>query len=175
MKNREGMENTFNKPIIPKNDEERLAKLYSYGIDQVYEKAGTFKHIVSMAASIFKVPIALVSFVDEEQVIFAGNFGMEDTRKVSRGVSLCSLAILHEEVTVFENAREEACLLANPLVAGDFGLQFYAAAPLQTPDGFRLGAVCIADKTPRSFSVAEREFLKGLAAAVMDELEEGQQ
>lgn len=168
------MENTFNVPIIPENDEERLARLYSYGIKDTYEESGTFKHIVSMAAHIFKVPIALVSIVDEEQVIFVGNVGMEDTGQVSRGISLCSLAVLKEEVTVFENAREEACLLANPLVVGDFGLQFYAAAPLQSPDGFRLGAVCIIDKNPRTFSEAEQDLLKGLATAVMDELEERQ-
>ena len=166
------MENTFGVPIIPEDDEERLARLYSYGLVESYEEAGSFKHIASMAAHIFKVPIALVSFVEEEHVTFVANVGMEDTRQVSRGVSLCSLSVLREEVTVFENAREEACLLANPLVVGDFGLQFYAAAPLKTHDGYSLGSVCIVDKKPRKFSEAEQELLKGLAAAVMEEMEE---
>ncbi|WP_017731559.1 GAF domain-containing protein [Nafulsella turpanensis] len=166
------MENSFGRPIIPENETERLTRLYSYGLTDTYEELGSFKHIASMAAHIFRTPIALVSFVDEKQVIFKANVGMEGTRQVSRGISLCSLSILQEEVTVFENAREEACLLANPLVTGDFGLQFYAAAPLQTPDGYRIGSVCIVDKKPRKFSDAEQELLQGLASAVMEELEE---
>lgn len=166
------MENTFGIPIIPENDEERLLSLYSYGVVGSYEESGSFKHIASMATHIFKVPIALVSFVEEEKVVFVGNVGMEDTRQVSRGVSLCSLSILREEVTVFENAREEACLLANPLVLGEFGLQFYAAAPLKSHDGYSLGSVCIVDKKPRKFAEAEQELLQGLATAVMEELEE---
>lgn len=166
------MENSFGLPIIPDDEEERLAKLYSYGIVETYEETGSFKHIASMASHIFKAPVALVSFVEEEQVTFVANVGMEDTRRVSRGISLCSLSILREEVTVFENAGEEACLLSNPLVAGDFGLRFYAAAPLQTADGYRIGSVCIVDKKPRKFSAAEQELLQGLATAVMDELEE---
>jgi GAF domain-containing protein len=168
------MENTFGMQIIPPNEEERLAKLHCFNILNDYDETGTFKHIAAMAAHIFKVPIALVSFVDKEQVFFKGNIGMEGTDSVSRGESLCSLAILKEEATVFENAKEEPCLIANPMVAGSFGLQFYAGAPLKTSDGFNIGTVCILDKKPRKLSGTEQYLLENLASAVMDELEEKQ-
>lgn len=166
------MENTFGIPIIPPDDEERLAKLYQYTIADQFEQQGTFRHVAAMAAAIFRVPIALVSLVDREHVLFKGNVGMEDVHVVSRGASLCSLAVLSDEVTVFENARLEPCLLSNPLVRGDFGLKFYAGAPLKTPDGYKIGTVCIVDKKPRKFSETELKLLESLAAAVMDELEE---
>lgn len=166
------MENTFGIPIIPDNDEERLAKLYSYDLLDKYAEEGNFKHVAAMAANIFKVPIALVSLVDRAHVIFKGNIGMEGTDVVDRGASLCSLAVLQNEVTVFEDAKNEPCLLSNPLVAGDFGLKFYAGAPLITPDGFNIGTVCIVDKKERTFSADDQLLLQGLASAVMQELED---
>lgn len=157
---------------IQENEKERLAKLYGYNIIENLDKTGTFQHIVSMAARIFNVPIALVSFVDEMNVVAQSNIEMEGAGEFSRDISLCSMAILKNEVTVFENAREEPCLLTNPLVYGSFGLQFYAGAPLTTPDGFNIGVLAVVDKKPRAFSKDEEAMLEGLAAIVMEELEE---
>ena len=165
------MENTFSIPIIPENDQERLEKLFGYNVLETYDQSGSFQQVALMAAHIFKVPIALVSFVDALRVVFRGNVGMEGTEQVSRGVSLCSLAILSKDVTVFKNAKEEACLLSNPLVTGSFGLRFYAAAPLQSQAGFNIGSVCIVDKKPRDFTLPEQNLLKGLASFVMEDLE----
>jgi len=164
------MRNTFGIAIIPENDEQRIEVLKRYKIiDTPPENA--FDHIAQLAAQIFKVPISLVSLVDKEQVYFKANVGMGDVRSSSRGVSLCSLAILNPELTVFENAQTESCLLANPLVAGEFGLKFYAGAPITTPDGFLIGTLCVVDKKTRSFSDQDKVILKGLATLVMDDLE----
>lgn len=166
------MENTFQKPIIPANEQERLKKLYGYGVLETYDSSGSFNKITSLAARIFKTPIGLVSLVDKERVILKGNTGMEGTTEVDRGVSLCSLAILKEDVTVFHNAKEEACLASNPFVMGSFGLTFYAAAPLRTTDGYNIGVVGVADKRAREFTKADQSLLEALASVVMDELEE---
>ncbi|MDB5263031.1 MAG: serine/threonine protein kinase, partial [Adhaeribacter sp.] len=72
---------------------------------------------------------------------------------------------------VYKNASTEPCLLANPLIAGEFGLRFYAGAPIKTSDGHSIGAVCVVDKEPRDFSEADQRVLEHLAAIVMDELE----
>ncbi|RDV11958.1 GAF domain-containing protein [Pontibacter diazotrophicus] len=165
------MDNTFGIPIIPDNEDERLAKLRSLHILDTYEENGTFKHIAAIASRMFNVPIALVNFVDKDYVVTKARVGVEGSTEVSRAISLCSLAVLRSDVTVFENAREEPCLLANPMVIGDFGLQFYAAAPLTTSDGYNIGAVCIVDKVPREFSGSDQKMLQTLAAAVMDDIE----
>jgi GAF domain-containing protein len=164
------MNNSFGIDIIPDNETDRLNKLYNYQILES-ETEGTFKHIAALAAHIFKVPIALVSFVDSGKVWFKGNVGMEGIKGVDRGVSLCSLSILNDDATVFRNALEEKCLLANPLVAGEFGLRFYAAVPLRTHDGFNLGSVCLVDKVAREFTPEDQITLEYMAKLVMDELE----
>ncbi len=164
------MVNTFGINIIPDNDSERVETLRRYKIlDTPPENA--FDNVARLAAQIFQVPISLISLVDTDQVFFKANIGMGNARVTTRGVSLCSLAILKSEVTVFEDAPKEPCLLTNPNVAGDFGLKFYAGAPLTTNDGYRIGTLCVIDKKPRSFSEKDREILRGLAQIVMDEVE----
>jgi GAF domain-containing protein len=163
-------ENTFGKNIIPANDEKRVAELKRYA-----ELNGTpdkyFNEQAYIIAQCFNTPIALISLVGNDHVEFKGNFGMEDTTVVDRGISLCSLAILEPEPTIFKNAPEEPCLIANPLVAGDFGLRFYAGAPIVTKTGYNIGTVCVVDKEPRDFSDEESNLLKDFANNVMNELE----
>lgn len=164
------MENTFGINLIPENDQERTEVLKRYKIlDSPPEQA--FDNLARLAAQIFSVPVCLISLVDTDKVFFKANVGMADTKSVPRGSSLCSLAILNTELTIFEDARTEACLLTNPLVAGSFGLQFYAGAPLITDDGLAIGTICLVDKQPRKFSKKEEEILKGLGRIVMDEIE----
>lgn len=90
---------------------------------------------------------------------------------MGREPGLCASAILQNEVYTILDAKTDPRTLANPLVAEDFGLRFYAAAPLITHDGFNLGTLCILDFKPSSISESEKETLKDLASIVMDELE----
>lgn len=164
------MNNTFNKPIIPENDALRLKALEYFDIlnslpDQY------FTNLANIMAKTFSAPIGLVSLVAEESVHFKGNFGMEGVEKVDRGESLCSLAVLDAEPTIFEDALKEPCLLRNPLVTGEFGLRFYAGAPIVTKEGFNIGTVCVVDKEPREFSEKETELLKLFADNAMNEIE----
>ncbi|WP_207431718.1 GAF domain-containing protein [Sabulibacter ruber] len=164
------MTNTFGMEIIPENETDRVQKLHDYQILEI-DTEGPFRHIAALAAHVFKVPISLVSFVDKDKVWFKGNVGMEGESGADRGMSLCSLAILRNEATVFTDTLKEPCLLNNPLVAGQFGLRFYAAVPLTTYDGYNLGSVCILDKEPREFSKDDQITLEYMAKLVMDELE----
>jgi len=165
------MKNTFGIPIIPGNDEERLKALRSYNILHSVPE-GFFNKLAGIIAKTFNTPIALISLVDKEQVFFKANVGMEGTSYVDRGTSLCSLAILDDQPTVFENAVDEPCLLANPLVAGEFGLRFYAGAPIITQDGYNIGTVCVVDKQPRTFSEEDKDLLKQFAGTAMDAIVE---
>lgn len=167
------MENTFGLPIIPDNEERRLAKLRSLNILDTHQEEGHFKHIASMASRMFQVPIALVNLVDSEYVLTKASAGLIVGQPVARGISLCSLAILRKDTTVFENALKEPCLLANPMVIGEFGLRFYAAAPLTTSDGYNIGALCIVDQEPREFSETDQRILENLASIIISDIEKG--
>lgn len=154
---------------IPANETGRLGALRRYEIlDSPPD--GSFDRITAICARLFKVPVALVTLVDEDRIWFKSRFGL-DADQVDREAGLCASAILNEEVYVVTNAAMDPRTLANPLVAGAMGLRFYAAAPLRTHDGYSLGNLCIIDKEPRDLSADQQATLKDLAAVVMDEME----
>jgi GAF domain-containing protein len=160
------MNNTFGKPIIPDNEALRLKALrYHITLQELPERF--FNHLANIVARTFNTPIALISIVEEDEVFFKGNIGMEETKSTDRGVSLCSLAVLQADPLIFNDAIEEPCLLSNPLVAGEFGLRFYAGAPITTPEGFHIGTVCVVDKQPREFSEDDKQLLVEFAKNAM--------
>ena len=132
---------------------------------------GSFDRITELAAILFDVPIALVTIVDHDRIWFKSRHGLDDVVEIGRDPGLCASAILHDAPYVVEEARTDPRTLANPLVAGSFGLQFYAAAPLRTRDGNRLGTLCIIDREPRMFSPRQADVLQRLSDVVMDEME----
>ena len=69
------------------------------------------------------------------------------------------------------DAQVDPRTLANPLVAGEMGVGFYAGVPLTTDDGYNLGTLCVIDQHARAISDDEVATLSDLAALVMDELQ----
>lgn len=160
---------TFSRPPIKFDEPSRLAALRSYHILDT-PPDGAFDHVTSLVAAFFKVPIALVSFVDEDRIWFKSRYGL-DAEQIARSPGLCSSAIYSEAAYVVRDAVADPRSLANPLVAGTFGLRFYAAAPLVTQDNHGIGTVNIIDFKPRDFSACDEQALANFAGIVMDQLE----
>lgn len=155
--------------IIPPNEQARLAAVQRYNIlDTPPDHA--FDHITALAAHFFKVPIAIVSIVDKNRIWFKSHYGV-DVEQIDREPGLCASAILEDTPWLVTDAKLDPRTLTNPLVAGEFGLRFYAGAQLRTSDGFNLGMICVLDKQPRQVTEEEVNVLKILAALVVDELE----
>ena len=147
----------------------RLAAVRRYDILDT-PPDGAFDRITRVAARLFEVPISIVSIVDEDRIWFKSHHGLE-VEQIPRGPGLCASAILDNKPWVLTDASLDPRSLANPLVAGEFGLRFYAGVPLHTHDGHNLGTLCVIDHAPRPISAIHIEQLTDLAAVVMDELE----
>lgn len=156
--------------IIPNNDTERISKLRAYDILDTPEE-DTFNKIAILAAQIFNTPIAQVTFVDEERVFFKTNISPLQASEIDRKDSFCSIAILNNDVTLFKNTLEVPELIDNPFVLMQNGVRFYAGAPLKTPEGLRLGTVCVLDVEPKEVTEQQLKMLETLSAIAMDELE----
>lgn len=131
---------------------------------------GCYDEITSLASKIFDVPIAIITLVDTDRIWFKSSYGI-DIEEITRDPGLCSSAIMSNQVYIVENARVDPRTMANPLVAGVMGLQFYAAAPLTSSDGYNLGTICILDKNPRILNGKEASILLHLSRIVMDHFE----
>lgn len=156
--------------LIPANDAERLLALAPYRVLGTAPDA-VFDEVVRLTAKLFNVPIALVSLVDEGSVWFKANFGLGGAERVQRNESVCSVAILQEETTVYEDLRRTPCQLTEPGVAEALKMQFYAGHPLRNDAGYQIGALCIIDREPRQLSAPEQARLQKLAAVVMKMLD----
>jgi GAF domain-containing protein len=148
----------------------RLAAVRRYRlVDQPVEDA--YARIAQVAATIFDTPIATVSLVDSDRVWLAACEGLSGIREVGKEPGLCASVILSDDVYVVNNAAVDPRTLEHPLVRGDLGLRFYAAAPIRTHDGYRLGTVNVIDNRPREATRRQLTALQNLASMVADELE----
>ncbi|MEJ1223659.1 GAF domain-containing protein [Sediminicola sp. 1XM1-17] len=147
-------------------EQRRIKALHRYEILDT-PADGCYDEITSLATKIFDVPISIISLVDTDRIWFKSTYGI-DSDQIPRDPGLCSSAIMSDDVYVVENARLDPRTMANPLVAGVMGLQFYAAAPLTTSDGYHLGTICIIDKNPRILNCKEGSILLHLSRIVMD-------
>jgi signal transduction histidine kinase/CheY-like chemotaxis protein len=158
-----------NQQLISKKETERLNALHRYEILDT-PPDGAFDRITSIAARLFKVPIAIVSLVDSDRIWFKSHHGL-DVQQIDRAPGLCASAILSDDIYAITDASKDLRSLTNPLVVGEMGLRFYAAAPLRTYDGHNLGTLCVIDKKSRSISSEEMSILTDLAAVIIDEIE----
>jgi GAF domain-containing protein len=132
---------------------------------------GALDRIAAMAAKLFGVPMTTVSIVDTDRVWFKASRGMAGVRQVARDPGLCASVILEGKPLLICDAKSDPRTAGHPLVTGDFGLRFYAAAPIVTADGDLLGTVAVMDTEPHEATLEQLETLTDLAAVVMDHLE----
>lgn len=155
-------------PNLPDDEVVRLNSLRALDILDT-SREERFDRLTRLAQRIFKVPIALVSLVDEDRQWFKSCLGMA-TRETRRSISFCGHAILDDAIFIVEDASHDERFFDNPLVAGEPHLRFYAGCPLRYLDGSRLGALCLIDTRPRTLDLNEQAILRDLAELVEREL-----
>jgi GAF domain-containing protein len=152
--------------LVPDNDPQRLDALAPYLVLGTAPDA-VFDEVVRLTAKLFNVPIALVSLVEEGSVWFKANFGLAGAERVARDESMCSVAILQDGTTIYEDLLVTPCQLTKPDVAEALHLRFYAGHPLRNAEGHHIGALCVLDRQPRTLSAPEQLRLQDLADVVM--------
>ncbi len=129
-----------------------------------------FDRITALVREILQVPIAAVSLVDRERQWFKSMQGLTVT-ETPRSASFCAHTIMDDVVLNIPDAEADPRFSDNPLVTGAPHIRSYAGAPLQTPDGYNVGALCAIDTVPRNFTAAQLGILSSFASLVVDELE----
>ena len=132
----------------PENDSARVAVLREH-ITLSDPRDLALDDIARAAAEIISVPIGLVSLVDAEEQVFGGCHGLNGVRGTARAFAFCGHTILKPGIFLVPDACADPRFHDNPLVVGSPHVRFYAAVPLTSDEGFRIGALCVIDTAPR--------------------------
>jgi hypothetical protein len=130
------------------------------------------RECVALAAAQADAPMAMVSFVMKSIQLFHTAVGLpaelQLTRAISRSDSFCQFVVKTEEAFIVTDARRDLRLPQAMVVT--YGMTAYAGVPIRVR-GQVLGALCVADGSPRCWSSALTRDLDTLATRVSERLE----
>ena len=153
---------------IPADEEDRLALLKACRIMHTPSEEA-FDDIVCLAADLCGTEIALITLVDSDRQWFKARVGVEQS-ETARDLSFCGHCINDRHPMVIEDTLRDPRFADNPLVTGEPHIRFYAGVPLLVDEGSSVGALSVADRSPRTITPRQIASLQRLAAQVSREL-----
>jgi len=128
----------------------------------VSDKDKEFQHIVNLAAEICQTPAAFISLIDDKTTWFKTKIGVE-VPQLPRDNSFCQFAILSDGIFEVQDALQDQRFSGNPLIASGAGIRFYAAYPLCTYDGHKVGTLGVMDTDAKQLSDLQKKALELLS------------
>ena len=154
---------------LPHNESERLAALKRYNIlDTLPEDA--FDDATKLVAYICDVPIAHISFIDENRQWFKSEIGL-GVSEVPREITFCRYTILDSKMVEIQDTFLNERFKNDPNVVGGLKVRFYAGIPLTTPDGYNIGTICAIDHISKELNESQINVLSIVAKHVIYQLE----
>ena len=147
------------------NEEERLSALHDLRILEA-ESLPEIEALVAALAAVFEAPMAFLSFVGKEDLLFRAGYGVT-TRSTPREGTFCEQAILSDDLTVVRDALEDERFRNSALVSKGPKTRFYAGYPLSLDGRNTIGTLCVVDTRPRDPSTEQLEQLRRLGTVVL--------
>ncbi|MEP6843133.1 MAG: GAF domain-containing protein, partial [Pseudolysinimonas sp.] len=124
-----------------------------------------FTQIVTTARDLFGVDGASIIFVDGDRQWTMACAGM-DPLDSPRGGALGEATVQNGKIFVVTDAQSDPRFAGHPWVTGPSKVAFFAGFPIEAANGQRIGALCLVDAAPRSFSPTDGSLLGELAQRV---------
>jgi diguanylate cyclase len=151
---------------VPLDEAERLVSLHRLGLLDTPPTAA-FDGVTRLAAAALRVPILLVSLVDQSRVWFKSRIGVT-LREIPRQGSLCDHAVRQRQVLIVRDAPADARFANDALVSAAPRVRSYLGIPLFTRDRQPVGTLCAMDTELREFGEVELVVLSEFAKIAED-------
>ena len=146
---------------VPLDEAERLVSLHRLGLlDTPADPA--FDGVTRLAAAALRVPILLVSLVDQNRVWFKSHIGLA-LREIPRQGALCDYAVAQRQTLMVRDAASDPRFSKDAMVAGPERVRSYLGIPLYTRDRQPVGTLCAMDTEVREFGDVEAVVLSEFA------------
>lgn len=157
--------------VLSAADLERLEALEELHIMDTAPEP-VFDDIVSIASTVCKTPVSLISLVEQDRQWFKARTGFEPC-ETPIDQSVCQHSLYSTDILVIPDLTKDSRTYKNTLVTEDPFIRFYAGAPLVLSDGVIIGTLCVIDTVPRpeGLTCDQRSVLKALAGQVAAHLE----
>ncbi len=153
---------------LPENEMQRIIKLSEYDIDYSGVQ-DALKDLSKLAAKVAGTEISLVNLIDSFTQWSVSNYGLP-IDQMPREDSVCQYTIVSKEQFEVKDLTADERFSNKSYVKNDPLLRYYFGVPLQTADGFNLGALCVMDKIGREITPEKVELLKIIANEIVNRL-----
>jgi GAF domain-containing protein len=119
--------------------------------------------IVRLAQTMLGTQYAAATILDGDRHVFLAQAG-SDHPDGERSAALCHHTIRQSGALVVPDTLDDERFAPVPAV------RFYAGFPVESPDGYRVGTLCVYDSLPRTIDEAGVSLLRDLAKLVQREL-----
>jgi hypothetical protein len=129
-----------------------------------------FDRIVAQARRKFGTEFASFNIIDRDRRWIKSHAGSPTASNIARTDSLCNTTIQQHSALIIGNTIDDPRFTENPLVTTDPQLRFYIGYPIEAPNGERIGALCVYDRTPRTIYGSEETMIRDFAIQIEREL-----
>ncbi|MDJ0825230.1 MAG: GAF domain-containing protein [Rhodobacter sp.] len=135
----------------------------------------SYDAITRLAMKLFKVPVSLISIVDEDndRQFFKSQIGLPEPWASMRQTPLSHSFCQHVKVRcapLIVRYAPKHDLVCNNLAIRDLNVIGYLGVPIHAPDQSPLGALCVIDGQERDWTDEDVSLLEDLATCVRDEI-----
>lgn len=154
-----------------KTDDEagRLAALKRYNILDTAPEV-EFEDIITLVKTVLNAPVVAISLIDSDRQWFKAISGIEAS-ETPRSVAFCDHTIRDSKALRVDDATLDRRFADYPLVTGAPGVRCYLGVPLQSPDGYNIGSLCILGLEQREFTDADIAVLRSFGNLIMSQME----
>ncbi|MES2005976.1 MAG: GAF domain-containing sensor histidine kinase [Bacteroidota bacterium] len=155
-------------PPMPSNESERVLSLLNLDIDYT-EVQESLKELTKLAAKVAGTSISLVNLIDTLTQWTVSNYGLE-LQQMAREDSVCQYTILKENSFEVKDLTADERFNDKSYVTGPPAVKYYLGVPLQTGDGYNIGALCVLDQVGKEITPEKIELLKIIADEIVSRL-----
>lgn len=153
---------------LPDNELDRIISLSELDLDYA-SLQDTFKDLTKLAAKVAGTDVSLINLIDSFTQWSISQYGI-DLEQMPREDSVCQYTIVAKDSFEIKNLSADDRFKDKSYVKDEPQLRYYFGIPLQTSDGYNLGALCVLDKIGKEISPEKVEMLKIISNEIVNRL-----